>query len=52
MQARVRNELRGKTLVCHCHPHLCCHADVLLKVANVEGPVYCVEFFDFIGDAR
>jgi hypothetical protein len=30
----VRNELRGKNLVCWCPLHQKCHADVLLKIAN------------------
>lgn len=29
----VKAELRGKDLVCWCHP-LPCHADVLLEIAN------------------
>lgn len=29
----VREQLRGKDLVCHCAP-LPCHADVLLRIAN------------------
>ena len=32
--AYIRRELRGKHLVCWCAP-LPCHADVLLKVANM-----------------
>lgn len=31
--AATRVELRGKDLVCWCHP-FACHADVLLEVAN------------------
>ena len=31
--ADVRNELRGKDLVCWCAPKSC-HADVLLEIAN------------------
>lgn len=31
----VRQQLRGKDLVCWCYP-LACHADVLLKIANEE----------------
>lgn len=27
-------ELRGETLACWCPPHLDCHADVLLELAN------------------
>lgn len=27
-------ELRGKNLACFCPPHLACHADVLLELAN------------------
>lgn len=30
------DELRGKDLVCWCHP-LPCHADVLLELANAEA---------------
>jgi hypothetical protein len=49
LQDRIKRELRGKNLICHCHPDLCCHGNILLKVANAEGPVYCVEIFNFIG---
>lgn len=31
----VREELRGKDLVCFCAPHAC-HGDVLLRIANGE----------------
>jgi len=31
----AKRELKGKDLVCFCHP-LACHADILLEVAN-EG---------------
>lgn len=31
--ARVRAELRGKILGCHCKPKAC-HADVLMEIAN------------------
>ena len=31
----VRRELRGKDLVCWCRASQTCHADVLLKVANI-----------------
>ncbi|AFU88110.1 hypothetical protein CcrColossus_gp240 [Caulobacter phage CcrColossus] len=31
--ARVRKELRGRHLVCHCAPERC-HADWLLRIAN------------------
>jgi hypothetical protein len=30
---KIREELKGKDLVCHCKP-LACHADYLLKIAN------------------
>ena len=30
----ARAELRGKPLCCWCPPHLACHADVLLELAN------------------
>jgi len=30
----IRAQLRGKMLCCWCPPHLSCHADVLLEVAN------------------
>lgn len=33
--ARVKSELRGKRLGCHCKPRSC-HADVLAEIAN--GP--------------
>jgi hypothetical protein len=32
--AAVRDELRGKDLVCWCAPDERCHADVLLQLAN------------------
>jgi hypothetical protein len=31
---RARRELRGQALCCYCPPHLACHADILLEVAN------------------
>lgn len=31
--ARIRRELRGKVLGCHCKP-LLCHGDVLAKIAD------------------
>jgi Domain of unknown function (DUF4326) len=31
--AAVKRELRGKTLLCYCHPKRC-HADVLAKIAD------------------
>lgn len=34
LRAEAVAELRGKTLCCWCPPHLACHADVLLEVAN------------------
>jgi len=49
LQERIKRELRGKNLVCHCHPDLCCHGNVLLKVANADGPVYCEEYHGVIG---
>ena len=30
----ARAALRGRTLCCWCPPHLACHADVLIEVAN------------------
>ena len=40
--AAARAELRGKTLVCWCPESMypedgCCHADVLLAIANSDG---------------
>ena len=29
----IKNELRGKDLICFCHP-LKCHGDVIIKLAN------------------
>jgi len=49
LQDRIKRELAGKTFVCHCHPDLCCHGDILLKVANADGPAYCVEILNSIG---
>jgi hypothetical protein len=34
-EARIKAALRGKDLVCWCHPAKC-HADVLLEIANKE----------------
>lgn len=36
LRRQARRTLRGKHLVCWCHP-LPCHADVLLEIANAEG---------------
>lgn len=33
LRARVRSELRGRSLACFCAPKLC-HAKVLLQIAN------------------
>lgn len=30
---KVKNDLRGKDLLCHCKPAKC-HADILLEIAN------------------
>ena len=30
----VKSQLRGKNLACWCKPGACCHADVLLEIAN------------------
>jgi hypothetical protein len=35
-RAEVRQRLRGFNLACWCKPHLACHADVLLEIANGE----------------
>jgi hypothetical protein len=37
-RADVRKHLRGMNLACWCKPHLACHADVLLEIANGEEP--------------
>ena len=34
LQEQVKHALRGKDLACWCSPHLPCHADVLLELAN------------------
>lgn len=34
---RVRDELRGKRLGCHCRPKNC-HGDILAEIANEETP--------------
>lgn len=31
-------DLRGKDLACWCSPDADCHADILLELANLEGP--------------
>ncbi len=36
VREEARRKLRGRVLACSCKPHLPCHADVLLEVAN--GP--------------
>lgn len=36
IRAKIREELRGKDLVCWCAPHSC-HADVLLEIANEDA---------------
>lgn len=35
MVARIKSELRGRSLVCWCAP-LACHADVLAEIANAD----------------
>lgn len=35
---KIIGELRGKDLVCWCPPTRQCHADILLELANREGP--------------
>jgi hypothetical protein len=35
MMAEVKRDLRGKDLICWCHPSPC-HGDVLLRIANEE----------------
>jgi len=35
MMEEARRELRGKDLICWCHPSPC-HGEVLLKIANSE----------------
>lgn len=35
MMAEARRELRGKNLICWCHPSPC-HGDVLIRIANEE----------------
>ena len=37
-QARCRQQLQGKNLMCFCKPEDPCHADVLLEVANSPAP--------------
>lgn len=37
LRARMRRELAGKDLVCHCAP-AACHCDVVLEVANSPEP--------------
>lgn len=31
---QVKKELKGKNLVCWCSVYVCCHADILIKIAN------------------
>lgn len=35
LQARIKAELKGKDLVCYCHPRAC-HGDILLQIANED----------------
>ena len=35
MMEEVKSELRGRSLICWCHPSPC-HAEVLLRIANEE----------------
>lgn len=35
-QQRIRDELKGKRLVCYCTPRRC-HGEVLIQVANYES---------------
>ena len=35
-QEEIRRHLRGKNLACWCPLDVCCHADVLLRLANKE----------------
>jgi Domain of unknown function (DUF4326) len=35
----VRRELKGRDLACYCPLGMTCHADVLLQMANANGPV-------------
>ena len=39
LEASIKTELRGKNLGCWCKPGELCHADVLLEIANSDGPV-------------
>ena len=34
-EARIKAELKGKDLVCHCRPKAC-HGDVLFEIANTQ----------------
>ena len=34
----IRDELRGKDLACWCRTGACCHADVLIEIANKPAP--------------
>ena len=36
LRAKMREELRGKDLLCWCAPKPC-HADVIMEVANADG---------------
>jgi len=31
---RIKTRLKGKNLVCWCSVYVCCHADILIKIAN------------------
>jgi hypothetical protein len=48
IRQRIRKELRGKILVCHCHPQLSCHGNVLSRIANECTSFQCTEIDDWI----
>lgn len=49
---KIKEELKGKHLVCHCAP-LACHGEIYLKLANQgEPPLYPNRIVRFVGDYR
>jgi hypothetical protein len=48
IRKRIQKELRGKILVCHCHPQLSCHGNILSRIAHEGTSFHCTEIDDWI----
>jgi len=48
IRKRIQKEVRGKILVCHCHPQLSCHGNILSRIANELTSFHCSEIDDLI----